>query len=181
MNAAIVYWSAGGNTERVALTIRQTLQALGLDVQLWRTEDADGIDWFSYDLVCVGFPSYRWHPPQPADEYLQDMYARYRSQGRVHIGAPRLPGRNALIFCTYSGQHTGINEALPAAKYAGQFFEHLGFTVWDDWCIVGEYHGSEAANTLGRLGDIRGRPNESDLGQVRRDTMELVDRIRGTA
>ncbi|MCX5908895.1 MAG: hypothetical protein NTY64_17400 [Deltaproteobacteria bacterium] len=35
-----------------------------------------------------------------------------------------------LIFCTYSGPQTGINEAIPAGKFAGQFFEHLGLMAW---------------------------------------------------
>ena len=86
-----------------------------------------------------------------------------------------------LIFCTYSGPHTGINEAIPAGKYAGQFFEHLGFTVLDEWYIVGEFHGNERASTMGRLGDIRGRPNQQDLAQVQRDVSELVQSIQTTS
>ena len=178
MRAAIFYWSAGGNTEKVARAIKQELEASGMKTDLMRIEHAGGTDWYAYDLVCVGFPSYRWHPPQPVDKYLQARFAEYRKQGKVRIGAPKVPGKHALCFCTYSGQHTGIHEALPAVKYVGQFFEHLGFTVWDDWCIVGQYHGLEEANTLGRLGDVRGRPSERDLAQVRRDTAELVQRIQ---
>jgi hypothetical protein len=179
MKAAILYWSAGGNTEKVALAIQETLEASRIETVLKRIEDAENVDWYAYDLVCVGFPSYRWHPPQPVDGYLQRKFAEYSRQGRVRVGAPTIPGKHALTFCTYSGQHTGINEALPATQYAGQFFEHLGFTVWDDWCIVGQYHGSEEANTQGRLGDIRGRPDQRDLAQVRQDTAELVRRISG--
>ena len=180
MKAAIIYWSGGGNTEKVALAIQQELQAAGMETHLQRAEEAGDIDWFAYDLVCVGFPSYQWRPPQPVDKLLQAKFAEYGKRGKVRVAAPKVPGKNALCFCTYSGQHTGIHEALPAVKYAGQFFEHLGFTVWDDWCIVGQYHGREEANTQGRLGDIRGRPNEQDLAKVRRDTAELVRRIRET-
>ena len=57
--------------------------------------------------------------------------------------------------------------------YAGQFFEHLGFTVAGEWYIVGEFHGSLAASTQGKLGDIRGRPNEDDLRTVRQDAAVL--------
>jgi hypothetical protein len=177
MKAAILYWSAGGNTEKVAQVIYETLEASGVGTMLQRIEDAEETDWFDYDLLGVGFPSYRWHPPQPVDKYLQHKFSEYRRLGKVQVGAPPLPGRHALTFCTYSGQHTGINEALPATRYAGQFFEHLGFTVWGDWCIVGQYHGSEQANTQGRLGDIRGRPDERDLAQVRRNTALLLRRL----
>ena len=71
----------------------------------------------------------------------------------------------------------GINEALPAGKYAGQFFEHLGFAVLDEWNVVGEYHGSEESSTLGREGDIRGQPDQEDLEKVERHVMVLLQRM----
>jgi len=110
-------------------------------------------------------------------EFLKAKFVEYRKQGRVKVRAPKIPGKNALIFCTYSGPHTGINEAIPAGKYAGQFFEHLGFTVLDEWYIVGEFHGAEEASTLGRLGDIRGRPNAEDLRKVKQDVTHLLQRL----
>jgi hypothetical protein len=176
MKAAIFYWSKTGNTAKVAHAIREGLEAAGLEVVFTRTEDAGDIDFFAYDLVCVGFPSYRWHPPRPVDDFLVEKFGAYQRQGRVKVGAPRVPGKNALIFCTYSGPHTGINEAIPAAKYAGQFFEHLGFTVLDEWYVLGEYHGSEEMSTLGRMGDIRGRPNEADLRKLKEDAQHLLPR-----
>jgi hypothetical protein len=91
----------------------------------------------------------------------------------VREGAPKVPGKNALIFCTYSGPHSGIREAVPPVLYAGQFFEHLGFTIVGEWYVVGEFHGSLAASTQGKLGDIRGRPNEDDLRKVRQDAAAL--------
>ncbi len=42
---------------------------------------------------------------------------------------------------------TGLNEAIPAGKYAGQFFDHLGFEVLDEWYILSEFHGSEINST----------------------------------
>jgi hypothetical protein len=108
------------------------------------------------------------------EKLLAQKFAVYHDQGRVKTGSPQVPGKNALIFCTYSGPHTGINEATPAGKYAGQFFEHLGFTVLGEWYVVGEFHGSEEKSTQGRLGDIRGRPNAEDLRKVRQDAVELA-------
>jgi len=181
MEAIIVYWSKTGNTEKVAQAIQEGLNDAGVDVSMKRVEDAKDIDFYAYDLVCIGFPSYQWRPPQPVDEFLNSKFRAYHSQGRVKVGAPRVPGKNALIFCTYSGPHTGIREAKPAGLYAGQFFEHLGFTVLDEWYIVGEFHGSEEASTKGRLGDIRGRPNEDDLNTTKRDATELVNTMKGSA
>jgi multimeric flavodoxin WrbA len=173
MTAIIIYWSKTGNTEKVALAIHQGLQEAGMDVLLKRVEDVGDVDWFAYDLVCIGFPSYQWKVPKPMDEFLNKKFNSYRSTGHVKEGAPKVPGKNALIFCTYSGPHSGSREAVPPVLYAGQFFEHLGFTVVGEWYVVGEFHGSLAASTQGKLGDIRGRPNEEDLRKVRQDAAAI--------
>ena len=179
MNAIIIYWSKTGNTEKVALAIQEGLQEAGANVLLKRVEDAGDVDFYAYDLVCIGFPSYQWSPAPPMYKFLNDKFASYRKKGHVKQGAPAMPGKSALIFCTYSGPHTGIREAIPAGLYAGQFFEHLGFTIVDEWYIVGEFHGREELSIRGRLGDIRGRPNEEDLRKVRQDARLLVDEIKG--
>ena len=56
----------------------------------------------------------------------------------------------------------------------GQFFEHIGFEIAAEWYIVGEFHGSEENSTIGRLGNIKGRPNQQDLATVRRDVRDLI-------
>jgi len=179
MDAIIVYWSKTGNTEKVALAIQEGLQEAGANCLLKRVEDAGDVDFYAFDLVCIGFPSHRWSPPQPMDKFLNDTFANYRNQGHVKKGAPTVPGKSALIFCTYSGPHTGIREAIPAGLYAGQFFEHLGFTIVDEWYIVGEFHGRKEESTKGKLGDIRGRPNEEDLRTVKQDARRLADEMKG--
>ncbi len=179
MNAAIIYWTAGGNTEKVALAIQDGLRDGGATVSLYKVQDAAEVDYYAYDLVCVGFPSYQWSPPQPMDHLLKAKFEEYRKQGRIMVAAPKVPKRNALIFCTYSGQHTGLREATPALLYAGQYFEHLGFTVLGEWHVVGQFHGNEEANTKGPLGDIRGRPNAQDLARVREDAHHLAVAMKG--
>ena len=103
MKAAIIYWSRTGNTEKVALAINEGLEAAGVEVLLKRTEAAADVDFYGYDLICIGFPSYQWSPPKPMDEFLKRKFAGYKKQGRVKVGAPKVPGKNVLIFCTYSG------------------------------------------------------------------------------
>ncbi|MFP3974908.1 MAG: flavodoxin family protein [Dehalococcoidia bacterium] len=178
MDAVIVYWSKTGNTEKVALAIQEGLKDAGMSTSMYRVEEAGDIDFYAYDLVCIGFPSYQWSPPKPMDNFLNSTFSEYRKQGCIKWGAPGVPGKNALIFCTYSGPHTGIREAVPAALSAGQFFEHLGFTVVDEWYVVGEFHGSEEASTMGRLGDIRGLPSQEDLRKVKSDATQIVKRLK---
>lgn len=175
--ALVLYWSSGGNTEKVAASIHQGLSEGGFDVTLHKLEGAASIDFFDYDLVCFGVPSYNWHPPKPADDYLKTKFAAYRNEGRIKAGAPVIQGKNALVFVTYSGPHTGVREAVPAGKYIGQFFEHLGFLVVDEWYILGEFHGSEEHNTMGRMGDIRGLPGDDDLRRVQSRARTLASRL----
>lgn len=175
--AIVLYWSQGGNTEKVATSIKTGLEKGGFDAAISRIEDAAGIDFYEYDLVCFGVPSYSWHPPKQADEYLKTKFSGYRKDGRVKVSAPAVPGKSALVFCTYSGPHTGIREAIPAGKYVGQFFEHLGFTVVDEWYVLGEFHGSEEFNTKGRMGDIRGLPSRQELQRIEDQARILAARI----
>lgn len=181
MNAVIIYWSKTGNTEKAARAIQEGLEEAGADVvirQLKKAKDAEDIDFFAHDLVCIGFPSYGWRPPNPVEKFLLSKFREYGNTGLVEVGAPEVPGRNVLIFCTYSGPHTGIREATPAVLYAGQFFEHLGFTIVGEWYVIGEFHGWDEGSTRGRLGDIRGRPNKEDLEKLRQDAVQLVEEIK---
>ncbi len=165
-SAAVLYWSHTGNTEKVAMAIRSGLEAGGLGVVAMPVTEAAEEDFFEYDLVCLGFPSYNWHPPRPVEEFLKAKFSLYRSEGRIVPGAPTLPGKHALVFCTYSGPHTGIREAVPAGKFVGQFFEHLGFAVLDEWYVLAEFHGNVEMSTTGRMGDIRGLPTEGELQRI---------------
>lgn len=179
MNALIIYWSATGNTKRVAETIHNTLKSGGVNSMLKRVEEAKTEDLYEYDLVLIGAPSYMWQPPAPVQEYIKEKMNYYNERGDIKLCAPKLPGKRGVVFVTYSGPHTGLNEAIPVGKYLGQFFEHLGFDLAGEWYVVGEFHGHEDRSTKGRLGDIRGRPNQQDLDNITRDVNELLKTITG--
>jgi len=174
MNAGIFYWSKTGNTEKVAFTIKECLEECGTKVLFRKVEDSKDINFLEFDLVCFGFPTHQWHPPVAVESFLKSKFSEYGKKGHVKLGAPKVPDKHALIFCTYSGPHTGINEAIPAGKYVGQFFEHLGFNVLGEWYVLGEFHGSEERSTKGRMGDIRGRPTTEDLRKVKQDVVNLL-------
>jgi flavodoxin len=172
-SALIVYWSSTGNTEKVAHAIRDGLQSAGLTVELKKPQEAAEADFYSYDLVCVGSPSIEWQPAKPIADLLKAKLNLYRSQGKIKPCAPKVAGKNALVFCTYSGPHTGIDEATPAGKTMRQYFEHFGFTVVGEWYVVGEFHGREDNSTLGRLGDIRGKPTAEELEKIKKDAEQV--------
>lgn len=172
--ALIVYWSKSGNTRKVAEAIKQALDDAEIQVTMKEQFEAEAEDFFNYDLVCVGCPSYSWHPPEPMDKFLKSKFAKYRQEGKIKPSAPKVPGKNAVIFVTYSGPHTGIDEATPVGKDIGQYFEHLGFTILAEWYVLSEFHGSLENSTLGRLGDIRGKPTREDLQKIKDDVMEII-------
>jgi flavorubredoxin len=179
MKAIIIYWSGTGNTKKVAETIDKTLKASGVDSVLKAVKEAADEDLFDYDLVFVGSPSFMWQPPEPMLQYIKDKMNHYRERDYVKLSSPKVPGKYGVVFATFSGPHTGINEAIPVGKYIGQFLEHLGFDIVDEWYYVGEFHSSEENSTKGRLGDIRGRPNQQDLDKLARDVKGVLKAIAG--
>lgn len=162
----IIYWSATGNTEKVANTIRDTLMSEGITPTVKKIAEAANEEMYDYDLIFLGTPSYSFQPPEPVQKFIKARMNLHRDRGDIKPGAPVIPGKTAVIFCTYSGPHTGVREASPVGDYLGQFFEHIGFEVAAKWYIVGEFHGNEELSTKGKLGDIRGRPDKKDLDNI---------------
>jgi len=174
VQALIIYTSTTSNTKKVANAIKEGLEAEGIKVKISDPKEAVNEDFFSYDLVCVGSPSIQLGPTKPISDLLKTKLDQYRNQGKILLAASKVPGKNALIFCTYSGPHTGIDEATPAGKTIRQYFEHLGFTIVGEWYVIGEFHGQLDMNTLGRLGDIRGKPTSKDLDKIKIDTIQIA-------
>jgi flavodoxin len=176
-SALMVYFSSTGNTQKVALAICVGLEAGGFKVDTKKPQEAANVDFYDYDLVCVGSPSIEWQPAKPISDLLKAKLNLYRSQGKIKPSAPKVAGKNALIFCTYSGPHTGIDEATPAGKTMRQYFEHFGFNVVGEWYVVGEFHGREELSTLGKLGDIRGKPTVQELAKIKADAQKIAQTL----
>jgi hypothetical protein len=175
--ALIVYWSSTGNTEKVAFAIKKGLEDAEINVSLMKTTEAENIDYFDYDLVCVGAPAIQWHPPKQVTDFLLKKFREYHKEGKIKTAAPAVPGKKALMFCTYSGPHTGLREATPVGLYMGQFFEHIGFTVVDEWYVLSEFVGNEERSTKGRMGDIRGKPTKEELQKIRMDAKKVASTL----
>jgi flavodoxin len=180
VKALVVYWSVTGNTALVSQVIYEALEEEQVDTKILKLAEAGNEDLYNYDLIFFGAPPYQFTVAEPVIRFVKEKMNYYRDRGDVKPTAPKIPGKRAVIFCTYSGPHTGIREAIPAVKYMGQLFEHLGFTITGEWYIVGEFHGQEILSTKGVLGDIRGRPNKRDLSLVRRRVKRIINRTYGT-
>jgi len=181
LKTLIIYWSATGNTEKVAGAIQKALDGQGINPVVKQVSQAADEELYQYDLIFLGSPSYGFAPPEPVQKFLKQKMKLHRKRGDIKLYAPKIPGKTAVLFCTYSGPHTGIREATPVGEYIGQVFEHIGFDVAAKWYIVGEFHGQEDYSTKGKLGDIRGRPNQHDLAEVGNNVSELIKSIRSTS
>ena len=169
MKVLNLYFSATGNTEKVAMRISEAAQESGHEVDTLKVTSKDiQIDILNYNFVFAGSGVYAQQPGTPLIELFKKLMQKYRTAGEINFSSPRRPSAYVVVYCTYGGAHTGINEAIPAVKYMGQLFDHLGYTIMAEWYIVGEYKTERYRrhSVAGRLGDIRGRPNEEDLRDV---------------
>ena len=55
-----------------------------------------------------------------------------------------------------------------------QYFQHLGFAIVDEWYVLSEFVGNIANSTLGRMGDIRGLPTETELERITQQARNIV-------
>jgi len=171
VKALVLYDSLGGNTEKVAKRIQTALVDKGVEADLIKVSGDADLELYDYDLLFLGSPVIAWMPTDTMRDFvLKKLRAYHRS--KIRPSAPLRPGKFGVSFCTYSGTHIGETEAVPLTKWFSSFLGHLGCQVLGEWHIIGEFHGLEEANTSGRLGDIRGRPNEADL-------LEVENRVKG--
>lgn len=168
MKVLNLYSSVKGNTETVAERIAGTAARLGHAVETVTAGADREVAFLDYDFVFVGCGVYMWLPPRQMLEFLRESRNRCAAAGEILPCSPRRPGKNAVVYCTYGGVHTGVQEALPVVKFCGQLFDHLGFAILDEWYVPGEFRttGLKHMNTGGRLGDITGRPDERDLDEI---------------
>ena len=175
LNSLVIYFSPGGNTKKVAEAIVSGLESREGDVELMSLQDASEADLYAYDLVCLGAPAYNFTVPAPVGRYVKEQLRKAQARDRVRLCAPSLSHKWAVVFVTYAGPHTGMDEATPEGDHMAQMFRHLGFEVRGTWYTVGEFHDEDSpSNLYGCLGDIRGRPNEHDLGVIESNAAGLA-------
>ncbi len=175
-----LYFSSTGNTSKVAERIDKTLKAAGHELDSVKITENTEVNPLEYDFVFAGSGVYAWLPGKPLQNLFEKLRGKYVREGHIKPSSPRLPDKKAVIYCTYGGVHTGINEAIPAVKYMGQLFDHLGIEVLDEWYFVGEYKPVklEKMSINGRLGNIQGRPDEHDLKEVEEKVRGIIVRHR---
>jgi flavodoxin len=175
--ALIVYYSSTGNTQKVATAIKEGLEAGGVTVEIKTPSEAADLNFYSYDLVCIGTPSFQWQPAKAITDLMNDKMNIYRNQGKIKPSAPKVPGKNAMIFVTYSGPHTGIDEAIPVGKVLRQYFEHWGFNIVEEKYVLCEFIGRLVMSTQGKMGDIRGKPTVDELAKIKDEAQKIAKKL----
>jgi hypothetical protein len=178
MKILVLYWSSTGNTEKVSRRIADTLEKESKSFEIVKAEKNFSCNMYDYDLVFLGTPVIEFLPHKRILNFIKHDIGVHRKEGNVKPCCPKVQGKYAVCYCTYSGPHTGIREAIPAVLYMGQYFEHLGFTVIGEWYTVGEFNRFEELSIHGKLGDIRGRPNEEDLLDIENKVREVLRDIK---
>ncbi|MFO7803760.1 MAG: hypothetical protein R6V55_15870 [Desulfovermiculus sp.] len=176
MRVVNLYYSSTNNTAMVAKRIESALKQAGHTVDTFKMTSDLSIDVLDYDMVFAGSGVYAWLPGKPVQELFTKLRKAYVQDKEIKPASPKRMGKTAVVYCTYGGVHTGIREAVPAVKYMAQLFDHLGFHILDEWYVVGEYHpeSMRQMSEKGRLGDIRGRPDEHDLQEVEQKVHGLL-------
>ncbi|WP_421908538.1 EFR1 family ferrodoxin [Methanolacinia petrolearia] len=154
MKILTLYYSATGNTEKIADVITKKLRELGADAERkdiipYNTRQKE-IDLSPYDAVIFGFPVYSWRAPREAREWLNT-----------------LEGRNmkCSMFFTYGGFIIH-----PAHYSTQQILEKQGFTVVSS----AEFLARHTFN-LGGWKAMEDWPNRSDC-EVAEEYAELTFR-----
>ena len=94
-------------------------------------------------------------PGKGLQEFIAARLAYYAAAGEIKPASPRRPGKKVVAYCTYGGAHTGSNEAVPAVKFMGQLFDHLGFEIVAEWYYIGAYPAQGRMEGFPRLGPPR--------------------------
>ena len=107
-------------------------------------------------------------------DFVHGSLKTINAEGGIKPASPLIPGRFGLSFCTFGGPHIGVREAVPATAWLDSFLGHLGYQTLDALHVPGAFAHREDLNVSGRLGDIRNRPDERDLNEVRNRTAGLL-------
>lgn len=142
MNVLLLFFSATGNTRKIAKVIGETLTRMGCEVVMSDiTAYADRqkeIDVQPYHALVFGAPIHSWRAPRVVREWMRTLDGR---------------GKKCSMFFTYGG--FGVH---PAHYSTRRLLEHQNFIVVSS----AQFLGAHTFN-LGGWKAMEGRPDESDV------------------
>jgi hypothetical protein len=206
----ITYTSLSGNTEKVALRFRNTFEKHKWNCDMFKINRKTDIlnlpfKFIDYDFVCVGsglilhLPSeeilnvvkiqtgvdrrpiarFRLGEQAGREQQSRPLKAEENAKPHMHhkiiLGADSKP---AVVFATYAGFEFGPKEAEPALQLLALEIEHIEFKCIGSFCCPGKFlnHPTPASYH----GDIRDRPNATDLLKAEMFIEDKLEEIRKT-
>jgi len=184
----IAFGSKTGNTEKIALRIKETFEKDSWQCDLFKIDKSSFLrspfDIKNYDFVCIGSGMYGHLPYDEVVSYIRKNLFGITSRmlklaGIDEATAPvelkPVPlaqtikhgkillddNKYALVFVTYAGYEFGPKEAIPSMEFLALEIEHLGFKCLGKFCCPGKFLDKPMLETF--HGDIRHRPDENDM------------------
>jgi len=77
----------------VAFAKKEGLEATGVNVSVMKTTEAEDIEYFDYNLVCVSVPNIQWHLPKQVTEFLLKKIDEHRTQKKSIYVLQKFPER----------------------------------------------------------------------------------------
>ncbi len=158
MKLLLCYFSATGNTAKMAKTIGDEFRQLGAEVEERDITPLSArsakIDPGPYEAFVIGAPIYSWRAPRVVREWLLTLEGR---------------GRKGSMFFTYGGF-----QVPPTHHSTKQILEERGFVVVSS----AEFLGAHTFN-LGGWRAVVDRPDASDLDVAREYARKTFARFTG--
>ena len=160
MNIAVIYFSATGNTAKIAKTISESLKAFDevnveeIDITSYSSRNKE-IILDKYEGIFFGFPIYALRAPRLIRDWLRTL-----SDGK---------NKRASVFFTYGGVKVGI-----AHQNIKKILEDKNFQV----VSTGEFLGKHTSNLAGWT-LMSDRPNQEDLNVAKEYAEKTLKRFRG--
>jgi flavodoxin/ferredoxin len=157
---AIIFFSATGNTKKIADVIQKYLtdhdvSVTEIDITSFASrKEAVSLD--KYDAVMFGFPIYSLRAPRVCRQWLEKLDGK---------------GKKCSVFFTFGGFGKD-----PAHYYIQELLEKRNFTL----VSTGEFLGVHTFNRSGWQA-AQGRPNQSDFKIAKEYTHKTLQRFTGEA
>ena len=190
MKALVLFDTMGGNTEKIATQIFQTIQSNKINCDLIKLDENTKLELYDYDLIFLGSPVIEWLPTSKMMKFVKAKMLEHRLRGDIIPSSPQKQNKYAVCFGTYCGAHIGEDEALPMTQWLAAFFGHIGFNVLEQINIPSEMRNFgqgkgwmndnllEKLNTMGKCKNIIGRPNKEDLIYIEQKLNNLISSLK---
>jgi flavodoxin len=170
LRVLILYTSYTGNTEKVALRIRDTFKTNDHETDIYKIDNNIDLEYppFNYEdygFLCVGSPVRRG----VASTELVNMMVLHRGRKEEN----KVPGlKKGVVFATYGAAHLGPKEAEVALKTLESCLEQLKFKCVGSFSCPGKKVPHPIPDWY--QGDNVDRPNASDLDNAERFVQSVL-------